>query len=86
MTIPIDEETILFFVIIIAFNFSNNHIAFFSKFDNDFVSHAMRATKLVKKFAARSDFLFCLFSRFRHSCSCSELTSHVSGIMMQNFS
>ena len=77
MTIPIDEETILFFVIIIAW--SNNHIASFNKFDN--VSHAMTALKLVKKCAARSEFLFCLFSRFRHSCSCPECASRVSGII-----
>ena len=82
MTIPIDEETILFFVIIIAF--SNNHVTFFNKFDN--VNHAMTATKQVRKCAARSEVLFCLFSRFHHSCSCPELTSRVSGIIMQNFS
>ena len=69
----IDEETILFFVIIIAW--SNNHIASFNKFDN--VSHAMTALKLVKKCAARSEFLFCLFSRFRHSCSCPECASRL---------
>ena len=82
MTIPIDKETILFFVIIIAW--SNNHIASFNKFDN--VSHAMTALKLVKKCAACSEFLFCLFSRFRHSCGCPEFTSRVSGIIMKTFS
>ena len=82
MTIPFDEETILFFVIIIAW--SNNHIASFNKFDN--VSHAMTALKLVKKCAACSEFLFCLFSRFRHSCGSPEFASRVSGIIMKTFS
>lgn len=76
------ENLINFFVIIIAF--SNNHIAFFNKFDN--VSHAMTATKLAKKCAARLEFLLCLFSRFCHSRSCPEPTSHVSGIIMKTFS
>ena len=56
MTIPIDEETILFFVIIA---WSKNYIASFNKFDN--VSHAMTALKLVKKCAARSEFCFAYF-------------------------
>ena len=81
MTIPIDEETILFFVIIA---WSKNYIASFNKFDN--VSHAMTALKLVKKCAARSEFLFCLFSPFRHSCGCPEYASRVSGIIMKTFS
>ena len=31
---------------------------------------------LQKKCVARSEFLFCLFCRFRHDCGCAELASN----------
>ena len=46
------------------------------KFDN--VSRAMTAKISAKKCVARSEFLFCLFSRFRRICGYAELASGVT--------
>ena len=50
----------------------DNGIAIYITFDD--ISHAMMAEKPAKKFAACSEFLFCLFSHFHGYCGCTELS------------
>ena len=51
-----------------------DRVAIIIKFDS--INRVMMAKKSAKKCAARSEFLFCLFSRFLHDCGCAELASN----------
>ena len=51
-----------------------DRVAIIIKFDS--INRVMMAKKSAKKCVARSEFLFCLFSRFHQDCGCAELASN----------